>query len=163
MYSATMAPTCPVAPSADNAPLKIRSNFPYFSMLLASTLAVAMVSPPARHRSVMRQLSSQPRAIASLNAFSASVGPMVNTATLPPVCSFKTMAASMAFRSAGLIMPSELERIRAWVSGSTETSLETGTCFIRTAISIFSPLRRFLILTDAQTPSLPIMVSFLRA
>ena len=108
-----MAPTCPVAPSADKAPLNIKSNFPYFSMLLASTFAVAMVSPPARHLSVMRQLSSQPIAIASLKAFSASGGPIVNTTTFPSVCSFKAIAASMAFKSAGLIIPSELARTRA--------------------------------------------------
>ena len=38
----------------------------------------------------------------------------------------------------GLIIPSALARMRACVSGSTDTLFETGTCLIRTAISMFS-------------------------
>ena len=127
----------PFEGTEDKAPLKIKSKFPYFAIAFASGFAVAIVSAPPRQRSESSTLSSHPSAIASRNAFSASGGPIVNTTTLPSVCSFNTIAASIAFRSAGLIIPSELARTRACVSGSTDTSFETGTCLIRTAISIF--------------------------
>ena len=74
--SASIAPTCPVAPSLDSAPVKTMS----YDLRLtksASTRAVPSVSRPAKLRSLRRYASSAPRARHFFKDVAAPSGPIV--------------------------------------------------------------------------------------
>ena len=69
---------------------------------------------------------------------------MERTVTFPPSAFFRLMAASRACRSSGLMILSTPSLMRLPVLGSNLTSVVSGTCLIKTMMSIvFAPFLAF--------------------
>ena len=155
MCSAICGPTCAVSPSIACLPHTIRSKSKC-SRAAVIVQDVAQVSAPPKALSDTKIPSSAPIARASLKAASACGGPIDKTVTwISGFSSLSLSATSSPDLSSGFIILGTPSLIRVLVTGSSLTSLVSGTCLIHTTIFIYNTPSDYL------TPNQPATTIFI--
>ena len=135
--SASSGPTCPVSPSMELRPRRMRSNGPAARSTAARARAVARVSEPAKAASQACSPASAPQATASRRTSSAPGGPSVTTVQVPPVSRASVTPSATARRQYGFISTPTPARTSRPPSSRSDSA--SGTCLARDAIVSGSP------------------------
>lgn len=136
--SASCGPSCPVSPSIDARPIKMRSKPPSWVIAREMILAVASVSLPANAGSVRSTPRLTPEAIAPDRTSIARGGPRAIAVVVPPNSPTSSIAFARARRLSGSTSAETPVR-ESRPDDSRASSATRGTCFTRIAICMVVP------------------------